>query len=276
MKKIWYIGNSFKSTAPDFIMLVKTDNAGTSGSNQFTIPTSGGGYNYDVVTSEQTLTNQTGNITLTWAVAGTYEVKISGVFPRIFFNNSGDRLKVLEIINFGNVGWQDFITAFFGCNNLKINPNATGDFSLVDRSDRTFRRAFRECNIDYFPPLDLSQTTDFRECWDKNPLKIFDNVNMENARLINACWRDCGVIDDFKARNFYQISGTGTNLNLFQNTTLPTNDYSEILISQRANNPITGITFNGGNSKYNAGAVTARNELVNIQGWNIIDGGLEI
>jgi surface protein len=118
MKKIWYINNSFKSALPEFIMLVKTNNSGTSGSNQFTIPTTGTGYNYTVVTSEQTLTNQTGSVTLSWAVAGTYEVKISGSFPRIFFNNDGDRLKLLEVQNWGIINWTSFNAAFWGCSNL--------------------------------------------------------------------------------------------------------------------------------------------------------------
>ena len=44
--------NFVPSTDPvvfsEFIMLVKTDNAGTSADDQFTIPTTETGYNYDV------------------------------------------------------------------------------------------------------------------------------------------------------------------------------------------------------------------------------------
>jgi len=114
---------------PDFVMLVKTDNAGTSGTNQFTIPTSGSGYNYTVTTSEQTLTGQTGNVTLTWATAGTYEVRISGTFPRIGFFNGGDRLKLIDIANWGVIKWVNFYRAFEGCSNLVVTANDVPDLS---------------------------------------------------------------------------------------------------------------------------------------------------
>ena len=54
---------------PEFIMLVKTDNAGTSASNQFTIPTTVATYNYDVDWGDGTTdTGVTGVITHTFAV----------------------------------------------------------------------------------------------------------------------------------------------------------------------------------------------------------------
>jgi hypothetical protein len=59
-----------------FRFTVITDNSGLSDPNQFIIPTTGGGYNYNVVTSEQSLTGQTGNVTLSWSTPGTYEVEI--------------------------------------------------------------------------------------------------------------------------------------------------------------------------------------------------------
>ena len=118
-----------------FIIEVKTDNTGTSGSTQFTIPTTGTGYNYKIQTSAQTLTGQTGNVTLTWPSAGTYEIKISGNFPRIFFNNTGDRRKILKVKDWGNIIWSSFEGAFYGCSNLDItatnSPNLTSVSSLA-------------------------------------------------------------------------------------------------------------------------------------------------
>jgi surface protein len=120
--------------AEQFIIEVKTDNSGTSGSTQFTIPTFGIGYNYDVETSEQSLNGQTGNATLTWSIPGTYEVKIKGDFPRIYFNNTGDRLKILKVKDWGSNQWLSFERAFYGCSNLDIiaadTPNLTSTTSL--------------------------------------------------------------------------------------------------------------------------------------------------
>ena len=58
----------------EFIMLVKTDNAGTSASDQFTIPTAGAGYNYDVDWGDGTTdTGLTGAITHTFAADRDWE-----------------------------------------------------------------------------------------------------------------------------------------------------------------------------------------------------------
>jgi surface protein len=123
----------------EFIILVKTDNVGTSDTKNFTIPTTGSGYNYKVVTSEQTLTNQIGDVTLSWINPGTYEVKISGDFPRIFFNNGGDRLKLLEVKNWGNIVWKDFSSAFRGCSNMDITAEDTPNLSIVTSLNNCFR-----------------------------------------------------------------------------------------------------------------------------------------
>ena len=118
-------------SATSFKFSVKTDNSGTSGTNQFTIPTTGSGYNYTVVTSEQNLTGQTGDVTLTWSTPGTYDVEISGDFPRIYFNCSGDKLKMINIERWGSIAWSSFNFAFFGCENLDITATDSPDLSLV-------------------------------------------------------------------------------------------------------------------------------------------------
>jgi hypothetical protein len=123
----------------EFIMLVKTDNAGTSNSDQFTIPTSGTGYNYDVDWGDgNTDTGLTTFITHTYASAGTYTVKISGDFRAIYFNNGGDGDKVLEIQNWGNIAWNvpantngAFRNSFYGCNNLELTATDSPDLSAV-------------------------------------------------------------------------------------------------------------------------------------------------
>jgi len=60
----------------------------------------------------------------------------------------------------------------------------------------------------------------------------------------------------------------------FQNSTLPTQTYSDMLVSLDQNNQNTNVPFHGGNSTYTgAAAIAARANLVNVKGWNIIDGG---
>ena len=126
----------------DFTMLVKTDNAGTSASDQFTIPTTGGGYNYDVDWGDGTTsTGVTGNITHTFPSAGNYVIKISGAFPRIYFNNGGDRRKLLEVQNWGNIAWSSMFSAFNGCSNMDVTATDVPDLSSVTDMASMFRNA---------------------------------------------------------------------------------------------------------------------------------------
>lgn len=122
---------------PDFTIFVKTDNSGTSASDQFTIPTTGGGYNYDVDWGDSTTsTGVTGSITHTFPSPGIYMIKISGSFPRIYFNNGGDKDKLLRIHNWGNIVWSTMERSFNGCENLDITATDLPDLSTATSTDR--------------------------------------------------------------------------------------------------------------------------------------------
>ena len=78
----------------------KTDNAGTSCASCITIPTVGGGYSYNVDWENDGTIDDfgvTGNITHDYGTPGTYQVAITGDFPRIYSNNQGDRSKIMSI-----------------------------------------------------------------------------------------------------------------------------------------------------------------------------------
>ena len=100
-----------------FEFTVKTDNAGPSADNQFTIPiTSATPYN--ISTSDgQSITGATGATTLTFPSAGTYTIKITESCNGWRFANGGDRLKLLDISNWG-VYNQYASEAFRGASNM--------------------------------------------------------------------------------------------------------------------------------------------------------------
>ena len=102
------------------IFKVDTTKAGISDSYSFRIPTIGGGYNYTVDWGDGFVnTGVTGNITHTYSTQGIKIIKITGVFPRFYFANSGDKLKLLSIINWGNITYSTVQSyAFWGCTNL--------------------------------------------------------------------------------------------------------------------------------------------------------------
>ena len=58
----------------------------------------------------------------------SYKVTITGLFPRIYFNNEGDKDKIISIDQWGNNRWDSMASAFRGCNNLS-------DYTAIDTPD---------------------------------------------------------------------------------------------------------------------------------------------
>jgi surface protein len=146
----------------DFVITVKTNNPGPSLPTQFTIPTfPGEAYNYNVDcdndgTNEASA--QTGDYTCNYASAGTYTIRIkdnSGAgtgFPRIYFNNAGDRLKLLTIEQWGTGKWTSMASAFYGCSYLagqaSDSPDLSGvtDMSFMFYAASVFNQAIGDWN----------------------------------------------------------------------------------------------------------------------------------
>ncbi len=124
----------------DFVITVKTDNPGTSSDTQFTIPTTGGGYNCNVDCDDDgtdEASAQSGNYTCSYGTAGTYTIRIkdnSGAgtgFPRIYFNGGGDKDKLLTIEQLATGKWSSMDSAFDGSSNLAGQATDTPDLSNV-------------------------------------------------------------------------------------------------------------------------------------------------
>jgi hypothetical protein len=124
-----------------FVMLVDTSISGETSNTQFFIAASGSGHNYDVRTSEQELTNQTGPVILEWGSPGVYQVEISGVLPRFVYRTTADRFKILEIQQWGWLGSPGAPiggSSFMGCSNLEVTATDLRSIVVADR-------AFRDC-----------------------------------------------------------------------------------------------------------------------------------
>jgi len=149
-----------------FITTWKTDNLGTSSDTSITIPTTGAGYNYDVDWDNDGIFDEfgiMGNVTHDFGVAGTYTIRIQGTFPRIFFNSTGDKAKILSVDNWGTNPWTNMSLAFFGCTNLVINatdtPNLSGvtDMSLMFTSASSLGGGTGNWNWDVSNVTSMSQ-----------------------------------------------------------------------------------------------------------------------
>ena len=69
------------------------------------------------------------------------------------------------------------------------------------------------------------------------------------------------------------VSGTGGATDMFKGITLSTANYSALLIGWAAQTNTNGVTLNGGNSQYSAGAAADARALMQGQSWVITDGG---
>jgi len=136
---------TLSAAVPAFVITVKTNNAGSSASTQFTIPTNADAtYSYDVdCYSDGTpdVSGATGDYTCNYAMEGTYTVRITGTFPQIYFNNTGDRKKILSVEMWGDNPWSSMQNAFYGCENLVINAADAPDLGAVTSMSRMFSGA---------------------------------------------------------------------------------------------------------------------------------------
>ncbi|MCC5945177.1 MAG: BspA family leucine-rich repeat surface protein, partial [Bernardetiaceae bacterium] len=121
-----------------FITTWETTTAGET----IIIPHNSTGYSFTIDWGDATVENLTdadAPFTHTYATAGTYTVSILGNFPRIFFNNSGDRLKIRTIEQWGDIAWTSMQSAFYGCENLTYNANDAPDLTGVTSMNSMFR-----------------------------------------------------------------------------------------------------------------------------------------
>jgi len=141
---IYYNQSVVAYPADEFVTTWKTDNPGTSNSTSITIPTTGTGYNYSVDWNNDGVVDQTGltgSVTHDYGTAGTYTVRIKGTFPRIYFNNGGDKSKILSVEQWGTNAWTSMNRAFFGANNLVINASDTPNLNSVTDMQLMFQEA---------------------------------------------------------------------------------------------------------------------------------------
>ncbi|WP_298503931.1 BspA family leucine-rich repeat surface protein [uncultured Maribacter sp.] len=137
---------SFCVLGQEFSSIWNTNNTetGSSAINQITIPTNPAytTYNYDIDWGDgSTDTGVTGNITHDYAAPGTYTIEISGTFPAIYFNDdrANDKLKIIEILAWGDIQWRTMENAFFGCSNMNFDLIDSPDLSQVTSLKQMFR-----------------------------------------------------------------------------------------------------------------------------------------
>jgi len=255
-----------------FIISVKTDNAGTSATNQFTIPTSTSGitqaFLYDIETSDgQTITSVTGDRTITFPSAGTYDIFISGSFPQFYFANTGDKLKLLDIKNFGiyALGSTSQASAFFGCSNMVISATDVGYFGDVTN----FSLAWYNCSsLTSFPLIDTNSGTNFSFAWGgSSSLTSFPLLDTSSGTSFSFAWYNCPILTSFPANAFDTNIATNYS-SAFTITKLTTQSIDNILVSLDTSGVSNGTFDQSEGQAPSATGLSAKASL-EAKGWTV-------
>ena len=261
-----------------FIIEVKTDNAGTSNNNQFQFTGAQG--DYDVVAKQNDIVVATFNDlsnqeTITLPSSGVYNLEIKAKevngFNRIAFDNGGDKLKITDIKQWGDVVWSSFNDAFFGCSNMLTTATDVPNLSNVTNMNDMFRNA--TIAIPDVSNWDVSSVTSMNSMffgatsanpdvsnWDISSVTsmyyIFSNASSANPDVSN--WDVISVTN---------MSSMLVNSNLsVENLTACYENWSQLTLQQN-------VQFDAGTIKYNSSGQAGRDILVNTYNWTIEDGG---
>ena len=270
-------GGGGQDIASDFTFSVKTDNAGVSNDYQFKIPLRTG-ETYDCVIDwgDDSTTSQTTDVspTHTYSALGTYTIKISGAFPAIYFNNSGDKRKITSVTNWGSSEWTKLNGSFRGCSKI-TSITSVSNMSISSVTDLT--QMFHGCSS--LATLDLSGlvpanathlTQMFRDCSSLTTLDLSGFVT-DNVAYMSRIFRGCSSLDvDVSGFNIAKLADA---TEMFLSSAFSTANYNLLLVAWEAQSERSGVPFHAGTAQYSTGApATARAALVS-NSWTITDGG---
>lgn len=156
---------SGSSVQRPFITTWKTDNPGISADNQVTIRTfPGETYNYSINWGDgNSDTNVAGDIVHTYAASGTYEIAITGNFPRIYTDGEADYEKLMLINQWGNIRWSSMEQAFAACRNLEVVASDVPNLSQVNSLADMFSNCENLTGNEFFNLWDVSNITNMYE-----------------------------------------------------------------------------------------------------------------
>lgn len=254
-----------------------------------TIPTFPGlTYNYTVDWGDGNISsNQTGNATHTYGVAGVYEVSVRGEFPAIYFNFGTERSKILTIEQWGNIEWTTMQDAFEGCSNLTYNALDAPDLSRVTNMARMFSSASQFNG--FIGTWDVSNVTDMNQlfrsattfdqdinAWDvsnvTNMQSMFERASSFNKPLNN--WDVSSVTrmsDMFENTNVFNqpigdwdVSSVTTMINMFESARVfnqPIGDWDVSNVTSMSDMFEDAIAFNQPLNDWDVSRVTTMREM---------------
>jgi len=268
-----------------FKITVDTTKAG-SAADTFVLPNySSGTYDYYVDWgdggAEEHITTA-GNHSHTYAAGGSYQVKIRGTMPQIYFNGGGDKAKLTTIDNWGNIAWSSMYAAFYGCSNMTGNYTDAPNLSAVTNMYAMFHGCssfnqsvsnFNTANVTtmyymfYGCTLFNQSVSNFNTAKVTNMGSMFRNCSSFNQSVSNFNTAKVGSMA-YMFRGCSSFNQSVSNFNIAAVTDISfmflgcdinaagtTTNYDATLVAWAAQDAQNSLNFHGGTSKYGEGLV---------------------
>jgi len=280
------------------------NSTGSSNSNQIKLPLEETGiYNFIVYWgdgSNDTITawNQA-EVTHTYSSSNEYDIVILGDIIGFRFNNNGDKQKLLDISQWGNLNVGNNNSYFAGCSNF--NPTATDALDLngtTDLSNMFFQAKSFNGNINNWDTsnvIDMSgmfyYASSFNQSlssWNTSNVNTMDymfsyadtfDINISSwdvSNVINMSYMFYNASSFNQNLSTWNISSVTDMTSMFEYVKLSSANYDSLLIGWNSLPYLQNtVSFHGGDSKYTIGANLSRQNIIDTYSWTIIDGGYD-
>lgn len=172
----------------------------TSANESISVPGNGlSNYDFTIDWGDGTVNTFNGtlsSIAHTYTTQGSHDVKISGVFPQIYFANlNTSRTKLVELKQWGDVLIENMEKSFYGCTNLKITATDTGKFSV---GCSVWTEAFRDCvGLETLGNTDMSVAYNLTRTFQGCTSLITFNKPLPAGRIFDSTWSGCTLLQSF-------------------------------------------------------------------------------
>jgi Mycoplasma protein of unknown function, DUF285 len=258
-------------------LVVDTTQAG-SASDTFVLPAfNTGTYNATVYWGDGSVSTistwNDADLTHTYPVAGTYTVYIEGDFPRIYFNNSGDKMKLIDIVQFGSWQPSNLSNSFYGCANLVGTWSDSPDLS----ASTSMLNAFNGCSImnGDFSAWDVSTITNMQDCFLSCTMLTGSHSTWDVSSLVNMTrvFSLCSLFDDDLSS--WDVSSVTVATNFMLSTALTTAHLDAIYNAWSLLSVQSGVVISFTPTKYTIATSGAARAILTgaPNNWVITDGG---
>jgi hypothetical protein len=197
------LGQAVPADTDSFQMVVDTTKAG-SDDTHFILPLASGP-TYDVTVDwgdgSTDDFNTSGDKDHTYDSSGTYTVSVKVNTGALFikFNDGGDKLKVMEISQWGTGEFYSFNSAFYGCANLTIT--ATDEATANTGGVGQFNSMFAGCtSLTSFPLLDTSSATTMDSmCYQCTALQTVAELDTSSVTTMASIFESCEALEEIPA-----------------------------------------------------------------------------